>query len=332
VKVIIVDSVDSLKQMACEFSLVIPELNMSSNDISSEKGNIEAESFSVFSSFASKTENSSERRITRVTLAELIDKKQKKGLPIYHNESVVTYSSVLSSSKHNKDRREEASLKSAISINKATYRQIIGLDCEWNSLDFDRTTVTADIFQISTPETVFLIDLYTIFHPSSSASSSSSSSTSFESAQSLQQTCLLIIEKIFLDPTILKLGFEFHREDIDKLGNLSNGLYRNSFTSINSFCDIAREEISLKTNKPTSLKTRNKTSLSTLCEKYLGKSLNKSHRMTNWSIRPLGEEQVHYAALDAHCLIGIFDAMLLEKGINLQLNIKNKLYSSRNVK
>jgi hypothetical protein len=317
---------DSLKRMAREFSVMLPELLvMSSNDIPSIKvdnsiNEGDVDSSTVF--FSSAESSSSTRSITRVTLADLVDRKQNKGLPIYHSEAVVTYSSVLSSSsKTNNNKTEETSVESTVSINKATYRQIVGLDCEWNSLDFDRTSVTADIFQISTPETVFIIDLYSIFHPSSSISKSS--------AQSLQQTCLLIIEKIFLDPTILKLGFEFHREDIDKLGNLSNGLYRNSFTSINSFCDIAREEISLKTNKPTSLKTRNKTSLSTLCEKYLGKPLNKSNRMTKWSVRPLGVDQLHYAALDAHCLIGIFDAMLLDKGINLQLNVKNELYSAK---
>ncbi len=37
--------------------------------------------------------------------------------------------------------------------------------------------------------------------------------------------------------------------------------------------------------------------------------------------------QQQYASLDAHCLIGIFDALLLEKDIDIGLNVAKGLYN-----
>jgi len=44
--------------------------------------------------------------------------------------------------------------------------------------------------------------------------------------------------------------------------------------------------------------------LSLLC---LGKEIDKNQQLSNWKRRPLREDQLRYAALDAHCLIGITD-------------------------
>lgn len=50
-------------------------------------------------------------------------------------------------------------------------------------------------------------------------------------------------------------------------------------------------------------------SLSKLCELHLGKPLDKRVRMSNWERRPLSNSQLHYAALDAQCLIPLYRSL-----------------------
>lgn len=51
-------------------------------------------------------------------------------------------------------------------------------------------------------------------------------------------------------------------------------------------------------------------SLGALCRGVLGRSLDKSHQCSNWARRPLSEDQLRYAALDAWALLPLLSRML----------------------
>ena len=55
-------------------------------------------------------------------------------------------------------------------------------------------------------------------------------------------------------------------------------------------------------------------SLSGACARFLGRPLNKHEQISDWDQRPLSAAQQHYASLDAHCMLGIVDAILKELG------------------
>lgn len=47
------------------------------------------------------------------------------------------------------------------------------------------------------------------------------------------------------------------------------------------------------------------TGLSSLCLEHFGLPLSKRLQTSDWGARPLSEEQLCYAALDAYCLLGL---------------------------
>jgi ribonuclease D len=53
--------------------------------------------------------------------------------------------------------------------------------------------------------------------------------------------------------------------------------------------------------------------LSEYAMEFLGKPLDKAEQCSNWSIRPLRQSQLEYAALDAWVLVAIWEHMQIRK-------------------
>ncbi len=68
-----------------------------------------------------------------------------------------------------------------------------------------------------------------------------------------------------------------------------------------------------------------KGSLSSLCCNVIGMQLNKLMQVSDWQQRPLSEDQIAYAALDAFILTLLFD--LIASKYNMQTIIFAKNYS-----
>lgn len=77
--------------------------------------------------------------------------------------------------------------------------------------------------------------------------------------------------------------------------------------------------------------------LSSLAEQCVGKKLDKSNQLSNWGNRPLRKEQLLYAALDAYCLLEIYNVINNKlMSLNLDINdfvdntmIENKILKSK---
>ncbi|KAD7480503.1 hypothetical protein E3N88_03639 [Mikania micrantha] len=175
-----------------------------------------------------------------------------------------------------------------------THSSIIGLDAEWKPVRAHQPTfpdvlllqIACRLDSSSLP--VFLLDLSGTLPPS----------------------IYDLLTHLFLSPNVLKLGFRF-KQDLLYLSSTfrSHGCHP-GFHTVEPFLDIATIYSHLH-HKQTRIKTK---SLSFICQELLGLSLSKELQCSDWSQRPLTQDQMTYAALDALCLIHIFHVFQQRQG------------------
>jgi hypothetical protein len=79
------------------------------------------------------------------------------------------------------------------------------------------------------------------------------------------------------------------------------------FESFNKLSNTNIVDASVSKPQKKSANSSGPRGLAKLCEKHLGKPLDKSQQMSNWARRPLNQIQLNYAALDAYCLVQLYD-------------------------
>ncbi|KAJ0231578.1 3'-5' exonuclease domain-containing protein [Hirschfeldia incana] len=151
--------------------------------------------------------------------------------------------------------------------------KVVGLDCEWkpNYMKGSKPNKVS-IMQIGSDSKIFILDLIKLY----------------DDASEILDTCL---GQILQSYSTLKLGYNFQC-DIKQLA-VSYGDLK-CFKSYDMLLDIQNVF-----KEPCG-------GLSGLTKKILGVGLNKTRRNSDWEQRPLTQNQLEYAALDAAVLIHIF--------------------------
>ncbi|CAB9518539.1 Exonuclease mut-7 homolog [Seminavis robusta] len=154
--------------------------------------------------------------------------------------------------------------------------KVFGFDTEWN-----QEHGGVDVCQIASLKRVILIDIPTL-------------SSTPEGADALEKT----IGRLFASfPAITMVGFSC-KQDIKKLR--TSGSWFGRSQPVKNVQD-------LQTLAASSDHKMSRLGLSRVCERYLGKPLDKSEQCSQWNERPLSLRQRTYAALDAWTVRAIYD-------------------------
>ncbi|KAG7968407.1 hypothetical protein I3843_08G152200 [Carya illinoinensis] len=151
--------------------------------------------------------------------------------------------------------------------------KFVGVDCEWKpNYEKGSKPNKVSIMQIASEKMVFIFDLIKLF----------------KDVPDILDNCLA---RILQSPRILKLGYNFQC-DIKQLAHSYGEL--ECFKQYEMLLDIQN------------VFKEPQGGLSGLAKKILGAGLNKTRRNSNWEQRPLTQNQLEYAALDAAVLVHIF--------------------------
>uniref|UniRef100_A0A0A1XQ98 Probable exonuclease mut-7 homolog n=1 Tax=Zeugodacus cucurbitae TaxID=28588 RepID=A0A0A1XQ98_ZEUCU len=176
---------------------------------------------------------------------------------------------------------------------------LIAFDSEWKPSLCNENVIS--LLQIATPYRVYLLDCL-------------STQLSEELWQQLGQ-------RVFNNLEILKVGFSLHQDLRMLHKSLPLQLNLNTKTCYLDLRELWRRLKYLQIVKfPYGCGTGSGGSLGALTELCLGKKLDKSNQCSNWANRPLRHDQIIYAALDAHCLLQVYQ-VIAEILINIGLDL-----------
>ncbi|KAG9452678.1 hypothetical protein H6P81_005582 [Aristolochia fimbriata] len=115
-----------------------------------------------------------------------------------------------------------------------------------------------------------------------------------------------LLVDMFVSPNILKLGFRF-KQDLAYLSSTfcARGC-EPGFTEVEPYVDILSIYHHLREQSSGKKLPKESKSLAAICNELLGVRLAKEFQCSDWSLRPLTEEQKSYAAADAYYLLEIF--------------------------
>ncbi|VDM38731.1 unnamed protein product [Toxocara canis] len=194
--------------------------------------------------------------------------------------------------------------------------EVIGIDTEWKPM-FLSTVEQVALLQISIPSCSYLVDVVKL-----EEEATEEQWTEFFKALFCTQSSVKLGFDFANDMRVLRASFPFlesmqtDMKNIICVMKLVNSVSEpqtsdsNESAADESCCD---EQLHFK--------------LTDLCHKVLGEPLDKREQVGNWAARPLRPEQMKYAAMDAYCLIQIYERLKRraeeEFGMNWQNHVEN---------
>lgn len=168
---------------------------------------------------------------------------------------------------------------------------LVGLDTEWKPTFGLGATEQVALMQLAFTSQVYLLDTLTL-------------------QKVLEERHWYKLSQMFVSPIITKLGYGISG-DFNALQGLHPTLAR-GIASVKNFLDFDRIKNTLLSDncKIFSYDSSLYKGLSDMVYRCFGLPLNKSEQFSTWATRPLTRSQMTYAALDAQCLIDIYNYLV----------------------
>ncbi|KHN73129.1 putative exonuclease mut-7 [Toxocara canis] len=206
--------------------------------------------------------------------------------------------------------------------------EVIGIDTEWKPM-FLSTVEQVALLQISIPSCSYLVDVVKL-----EEEATEEQWTEFFKALFCTQSSVKLGFDFANDMRVLRASFPFLESMQTDMKNIICVMKLvNSVISENStFLDLpAGEPQTSDSNESAADESccdeQLHFKLTDLCYKVLGEPLDKREQVGNWAARPLRPEQMKYAAMDAYCLIQIYERLKRraeeEFGMNWQNHVEN---------
>ncbi|VDK67117.1 unnamed protein product [Litomosoides sigmodontis] len=197
---------------------------------------------------------------------------------------------------------------------------LIGIDAEWKP-SFMCTSDRVALFQISVQGCSYLVDVITLEN------------------ELTEKQWTQFFKLLFSESNAIKLGFDFlndlrvlqasfpYLQPLEEMRNVICllKLVKSLLNSNPAFLDFG-----YPTSSPLSNETENLLDsvsdeimhfrLTDLCQKVLGEALDKTEQIGNWAMRPLRREQMKYAAMDAYCLLDLYDKLKIKAEREYNMN------------
>ncbi|CAK8689595.1 unnamed protein product [Clavelina lepadiformis] len=177
---------------------------------------------------------------------------------------------------------------------------LVGIDAEWTFSCGSISSQRVAVLQLAVTNAVYLVDV-----------------KYFIEQKDIDLLCSFIVD-FLISRNHVKVGFGL-REDLNKLAE-TLPLIEQAVKSCVRIVDLhvaTRHAVRLYPSilvdpvhsAATSLNLKKQTGLSKLVQQVLGHPLDKSEQISDWERRPLRPSQIKYAALDAYCLLELYEKL-----------------------